>query len=231
MKFYKSILASTLLLTMSQGAFAHSNYSDELILQKTENLKLSTDKINDFVIEAGSGKLKVIASDVDSIEVVAEIYQRKAHNDYCLDLKKIGNKAKLESASCNHNRDTRIDLTIEVPENLNLDVEDGSGSINIAGVASLKLKDGSGSINIRNVNGKVEIDDGSGSIDIKHVENDVSIDDGSGSIHVRNVSGKVTVSDGSGSINVNKADSFELLSDGSGSVNVDNIAGKVIMDD
>ena len=93
MKFYKSILASTLLLTMSQGAFAQSNSSDELILQKTENLKLSTDKINDFVIEAGSGKLKVIASDVDSIEVVAEIYQRKAHNDYCLDLKKVGNKS------------------------------------------------------------------------------------------------------------------------------------------
>ena len=230
MKFYKSILASTLLLTMSQAAFAYSNYSDELTLQKTENLKLSTDNINDFVIEAGSGKLKVIASDSDSIEVVAEIYQRNSHNDYCLDLKKFSNKAKLKSASCNHNRDTRIDLTIEVPEHLNLDVEDGSGSINISGVASLKLKDGSGSINIRNVNGKVEIDDGSGSIDIKHVESDVSIDDGSGSIHVRNVSGKVTVSDGSGSINVNKADSFELLSDGSGSVNVDNIAGKVIMD-
>jgi len=230
MKFYKSILASALLLTMSQGVVAHSNHGDELTLQKTQSLKLSTDNISDFVIEAGSGKLKVIASDVDSIEVIAEIYQRKAHNDYCLDLKKIGKKAKLESASCNHNRDTRIDLTIEVPQNLHLDVEDGSGSINISGVASLKLKDGSGSINISKVNGKVEIDDGSGSIDIKHVKSDVVIDDGSGSIHVRNVSGKVTVSDGSGSINVNKADSFELISDGSGSVNVDNIVGQVIMD-
>lgn len=230
MKFFKAVLTSAVLFSMSQTAFAHSSHGSELTLQKTENLELGIDKITDFMIEAGSGKLKVVASDSDSIEVIAEIYQRDAHNDYCLDLKKVGHKAKLESASCNHNRDTRIDLTIAVPQDLHLDVEDGSGSINISGVASLKLKDGSGSINIRNVKGKVEIDDGSGSIDIKHVENDVSIDDGSGSIHVRNVSGKVTVSDGSGSINVNKADSFELLSDGSGSVNVDNIAGKVIMD-
>jgi len=230
MKFYQAVLTSAVLLSMSQFTSAHSNHGDEFTLQKTENIKLSTDSINDFIIEAGSGKLKVIATDSDSIEVVAEIYQRKAHNDYCLNLKKVGNKAKLESASCNHNRDTRIDLTIEVPQRLHLDVDDGSGSINISGVASLKLKDGSGSITISKVNGKVEIDDGSGSIDIKHVNNDVSIDDGSGSIHVRDVSGKVTVSDGSGSINVNKADSFELLSDGSGSVNIDNISGKVIMD-
>ena len=230
MKFYKSILISALLLSLSQGVVAHSYHSDDLTLQKTESLKLSVDKINDFVIEAGSGKLKVQASDVSEIEVIAEIYQHEAHNDFCLRLKKVGNKAKLESASCGHNKNTRIDLTIEVPNKLHLDVDDGSGSINISGVASLKLKDGSGSINISKVNGKVEIDDGSGSIDIKHVKNDVSIDDGSGSIHVRNVSGKVTVSDGSGSINVNKADSFELLSDGSGSVNVDNISGKVIMD-
>lgn len=187
MKCYQSILASALLLTISQGAVAHSNQGDGLTLQKTENLILSTDKISDFVIAAGSGKLKVFASDVDSIEVVAEIYQRNAHNDYCLSLKKSGKKAKLVSVSCNHNKDTIIDLTIEVPKGLHLDVEDGSGSVNISGVASLKLKDGSGSINISKVDGKIEINDGSGSIDIKHINNDVFIEDGSGSIHVRNV--------------------------------------------
>jgi DUF4097 and DUF4098 domain-containing protein YvlB len=56
-----------------------------------------------------------------------------------------------------------------MPSDLMLDVEDGSGGIEISHVSSLSLNDGSGPIKIEEISGNVDVDDGSGAITIAGV--------------------------------------------------------------
>lgn len=127
----------------------------------------------------------------------------------------------------------RLDLVIRVPERLALDVEDGSGSTEIRGVASVWLDDGSGSIDVQDVAGDVEIRDGSGSIDVRDVLGSVELEDGSGSIELDRVEGSVTIlSDGSGSIRATEvAGDFVIESDGSGSIDVSLVGGDFVVEE
>ncbi|WP_404343970.1 hypothetical protein [Pseudoalteromonas mariniglutinosa] len=218
-------------------------WNNEMTLQDTKQLTLDAQSLSVLNVEAGAGFLNIVGSDTDSITVKAEVYQDKAHDNYCLALDKSGSSAKLTANNCDSNNDqpTRIDLTVSIPRTFTLDITDGSGAIsientadtiihdgsgeiqvrNIAGV--LDIEDGSGAIEARNITGNVKINDGSGSIDLADTQADVIIHDGSGSIDVQNIVGNVTVSDGSGGIYVNKAASFTLLADGSGNVTIKNV--------
>jgi len=215
-------------------------------LQETVELELTVESGSRFVVDAGAGSLVLRGeSGADRIRVTAEIYQTEANDDYTLTLGTGDDGAPTlisqVDSGVGMNND-HINLEIRVPESLQLDLTDGSGSIRVSGIAgplivddgsgSLRVEDigadvtiddGSGSIGVENVRGSLRIDDGSGSITVRQTAGDVTIDDGSGSITVDGSGGVVTVRDGSGSINVDGAADFELLSDGSGSVNVSNL--------
>ena len=127
-------------------------------------------------------------------------------------------------------RTGRLDLVVEIPDSLPLEVRDGSGSVGIYGVASVALRDGSGSIDIDRVAGDVRVVDGSGSIDITAVRGTVVIeDDGSGSIDITDVGRDVIIEeDGSGSIAVAEVGGgFIVKRDGSGGVRHRSVRGRV----
>lgn len=127
----------------------------------------------------------------------------------------------------------QLNLVIEVPVTLPLEVSDGSGESEFNNVGALSLTDGSGEINIRGAKGNVEINDGSGTVDINGVEGNVRIRDGSGEIRARNVTGDFTVTDdGSGSIDVvGVGGTMRVQNDGSGSIDVSRIAGDFVVDE
>ena len=96
----------------------------------------------------------------------------------------------------------RLDLVVEIPDSLPLEVDDGSGGIEIYDVAAVELRDGSGGIDIDGVAGDVRVVDGSGGINISAVRGTVVIEeDGSGGINVAEVGGDFVVKrDGSGGV-------------------------------
>ncbi|MEM7202516.1 MAG: hypothetical protein AAF628_19750 [Planctomycetota bacterium] len=97
----------------------------------------------------------------------------------------------------------KLDLTVELPGSLPVEIEDSSGSIVVRDVGAVAVADGSGSVEILGVAGDVRVTDGSGSISIDEVGGSVFIEsDGSGSIDVTDVDGDLVVGpDGSGSFN------------------------------
>lgn len=236
--FKRLTLLSAILLSTQALA-----WNSELTLQETKKLTLDGKSLSTLNVEAGSGFLNIAGSDTNSVTVKAEIYQEEPHDNYCLSLKQRAKSAELIANSCdNYDKNpTRIDLTVSIPRTFKLNINDGSGSIEIENTAdttihdgsgkivvnmisgSLTIEDGSGSIDATNIKGNVEIHDGSGRIDLVKSTGDVSIHDGSGNIDVEDTSGSVTITDGSGGIYVNKAKSFTLLADGSGRVKVKNV--------
>jgi hypothetical protein len=128
--------------------------------------------------------------------------------------------------------EARIDLTVLLPTNIPVVIDDGSGSVVVQNVAAMSIDDGSGSLEIRNVRGNVSINDGSGSIDVSGVGGEVRVSDGSGTILVNNAGSVLVEEDGSGSIQISDVKrGVKIDDDGSGSISVTGVGGDFTVND
>jgi hypothetical protein len=255
----RKIILSALLL-FSAGLTA--NYA----AQSQESLILAAADLKTLRIDCGAGYLKVQGVDgLEQIEVSAVLDVRGiADNELAafkkeyvtLKLEKVAGQAELTAniesgfslatlfGDCH---DARIDLDVRVPRQLALDIDDGSGDIDIRDCdGNLKLEDGSGDMHLTNSKGQVEIndgsgdmilakisgmlqiEDGSGDIELNDAGSDVAIDDGSGEIRLNRILGSVTVDDGSGDIVIDGVEKDVTIEEaGSGEVEIRNVKGKV----
>jgi len=126
------------------------------------------------------------------------------------------------------NRYAYMDLEIEVPADLALEVRDTSGDMEIRGTGALEVEDSSGDIDIENVGGDVVLEDSSGSIELVAIDGDVLVRrDSSGDIHGRDIRGSVRVErDSSGEIRFRDVrDDFVVERDSSGDIVADTVGG------
>ena len=199
-------------------------------------LTLDSQDLQGLIAETGAGSLEIIGVEgLTQIKLVADIYSNKDSNDdskVILTLEKKANKAKLKAdfeQSGFNNYSPYIDLKLQVPANLALDIDDGSGAILISKMtADINVKDGSGELIINGGN-NVSIDDGSGDIEVSKISGNLTIDDGSGAIKVTDIRGNIAIDDGSGNIEVANVQSPVTITDGSGDINVFNTKGLTIL--
>lgn len=236
-------MRSFIVMAMFLASFANAAWTD---YSEVRDLKLNTKGIDRLEIDAGAGSMEVKGIvGLDSIVVKATVIVPDADEDDAM--KVIEKKMKLslhranddsaqldswfENGFLGKGSSARIDLEINLPAGIAVNIDDGSGSIDVTDVeADVSIDDGSGSIDLQNV-ASVNIDDGSGSIGISNATGDVSIIDGSGSINVRSVGGSVTIDDGSGGINVSDVEQdLIIVDDGSGGVRFSEIRGAVEQD-
>ncbi len=235
-------MRSLIVIAMFTVSLAHAGWSD---YEEVRDLSLDAAGISQLTINAGAGSMDVTGvKGLDKISVKATIVVPDEDEDDAvrviekrirLSLEKNAGDANLdawfESGLMSFGSSPYIALEVSVPQGMAVNIDDGSGSIDIVDLAGdLTIDDGSGSIDIKNV-AHVRIDDGSGSIDLVSATGDVSIVDGSGSISVKHVQGSVTIDDGSGSIDVSDIDSdLIIVDDGSGSLRFSDIRGTVDAD-
>jgi DUF4097 and DUF4098 domain-containing protein YvlB len=212
-------------------------------LENTQYLELSTKDIHSIHIICGSGYLDVFGVERnDRIKVTATVkisgiaqnmLEEFLDKHVLLSLKKRTRKAVLQSEFKNKNlmkADAKIDLTVEVPKSLSVDIDDGSGSIFVTGIAkNLKIVDGSGSIEIRMTAGPISISDGSGAIDLTDITGNLEVKDGSGKINIDRVKGNVYIVDSSGSMTIKDIDGSLTVTDGSGSIEISDVTQNVFI--
>ncbi len=222
--------------------------SSAAVADYTETRELSADTAGVSLIEidAAAGSLTVTGSStVSAVVVEAKIVidgmSKEKATDFIasktrLELTRVGDTVRLVSDIGDGGWSWRtqgyIDLEVQVPDGIDLVIDDSSGSLRVQDVMShVAIDDGSGSVDVFNV-GSLYVDDGSGSIDVRRVAGDVEVDDGSGGLDIVDVGGSVTIDDGSGSINVRSvAADLIVLNDGSGGVDYSDIGGRVEIDD
>ena len=232
-------MRSFIVIAMFAVSIAQAGWSD---YEEVRDMDLDVDGISHLSIKAGSGSMDVTGvSGLDKISVKATIVVPNADEDdalkviekkMTLTLDQKGSEAQLhawfDGSFMGFGSDAHIVLEVSVPQGLSVNIDDGSGSLDVIDVAGdVTIDDGSGSIDVRNV-ASLKIDDGSGSIDVDDASGDVSIVDGSGSISVDHVKGSVTVDDGSGSIRISDVEKdVIIIDDGSGSLTITDVRGKV----
>lgn len=142
-----------------------------------------------------------------------------------------------------------VDLDIEVPADLALDIRDSSGDVTVRGTGPVAIQDSSGDLELEDVAGGAVLKDSSGDIELRRIGGDVTVrQDSSGDIHGRDIRGSVLIEhDSSGEIRfeavsgdyVVEQDSsgdivadtvgadFRVLRDGSGEVRHAAVSGEV----
>jgi hypothetical protein len=191
-------------------------------------------------VDARAGQLRITGrADLTEVRVrgTARASSRSVLADIKLEAVREGNEVHVRAIvpehrdCCDWNDQALLDLVIEAPATLAVDVDDTSGDMTIEGIAAkVRIDDNSGNIRVRDAGGDVWISDSSGGIDIRGVKGAVDIDeDSSGEIEVYDVTGSVHVGrDSSGSIGVSHVGGdFVVERDGSGSIDYDDVKGKV----
>lgn len=196
-----------------------------------------------IVIVGRAGWLRVEGKEGMS-EVIAEGTARAPRTDLLREIKLTGTREgdvvrivvdmpNVEHRDWDSNWDSgpALDLTVTVPNNIAVEIEDSSGDLRVIGTAALDVDDNSGGVEIRDVGGALRVRDGSGELEIQNVRGDVTIDDGSGEIDVRDVTGSVTLRDGSGSITARTVGgSVHVERDGSGGIRVVDVGGDLTVE-
>jgi hypothetical protein len=236
MKFQNLFIVIAVLIV----GLAVSGYTHQV--EKPLALNLEAEGIKTVEIECGSGYLKIKGVEgLNRIEVDATLVVKGIDEDEIeefkkdnveLSLEKRGGKAVLLSkiksgfsvSGLFKHKEARINLDLRVPKNLDLDIEDGSGLIEISAVnGSVELEDGSGSILMTDIGGNVSIEDGSGSTVVENIGGNFKINDGSGGIKVTKVDGDVSVDDSSGTISIYQVKGSVEVEDGSGGIIIDGV--------
>ncbi|WP_037470845.1 DUF4097 family beta strand repeat-containing protein [Shewanella waksmanii] len=247
----RSILLSTVCAISLSGCIINVSKANMAPLEhKHQSLQLDATELEGLIATTGAGALNIQGvAGLNHVKLEADIYTRDGISPN-LSLKRQGNQAIVVADFNDQSysgRSPYIDVTLRVPARFNMEIEDGSGSIDIDGVNAniaisdgsgslsvtngnnLTINDGSGSIAVRDIQGEVSVDDGSGSMELVNIGGDVMINDGSGDLSVRDVAGKVTIDDGSGDIDINNAQALNIIDAGSGDVTVDNVERSMAM--
>ncbi len=245
----KKLIALAMVVGLS-GCVVHvSKHKSKDFDRKEQTLTLQASDLRNLIAETDDGDVVIKGSDTDLITVDAVIRgPRTDSENYTLTLEKTGNSAiliaKLNSrfAAIYVGRSPSIDLVVNVPSSMLIDITDDSGDLEIQDInnrvsvnddsgrlvirniiGGVQIDDDSGSIEMDNIQGSVTIDDDSGEIVVKHVQGDVTIDDDSGDVELQDIQGKITIDDESGDIVVRNAQALTIESDDSGDVIVRNV--------
>jgi hypothetical protein len=209
------------------------------------NADVSAAGASSIHIEAAAGELRVEGrSDISQVRVrgTARSNNRSRLDDIKLIAERRGGVVFIKAdipelhgsfwSSMHDQMHSALDLVIEVPNSLPLDVSDGSGNAEFNNTGALDLDDGSGELFVRAARGNVRVSDGSGNITIEGVEGSVRVSDGSGNIRAKNITGNFVIGeDGSGDIDVSSVGgTMRVENDGSGNIDVDRVAGDFVVD-
>jgi len=175
-------------------------------------------------IDARAGLLRVTGrTDITEVRVrgTARASSKSLLADIKLEAERRGNEVTVRAVMpdmedcCGWNREALLDLVIEVPARLPVDIDDTSGDLSVDSMAAkVRIEDSSGNIRVRDAGGDLWISDSSGGIDIRGVKGSVDIDEDS--------SGEIEVSDVTGSVHVGR--------DSSGSIDVSRVGGDFVVD-
>jgi hypothetical protein len=232
-RFWALVLSGLLLYQFSSDALA-----DSCKFGKDIDLTLDLSNSNMLSIYAVAGDLDVVGVSGSDQAVISG--KACASKEAWLEESRVntsgGNHAVIEVElpggdkgwSFTGNSYVWMDLRVEVPDHLALEIKDSSGDMFLKNIAAVEVRDSSGDIEIEAARGPITISDSSGDIDIDEAEGDLTIEsDSSGDINANDIHGSVlVVKDSSGDIDVsNVSDNVVVEKDSSGDIRATHVGG------
>ncbi len=176
------------------------------------------------------GHLTVETWDKQIVEVLAE---KKAKKQKQLDGFKVTFYQKdndiFVEGDGDWNNKVSVKFIIKVPQEFNLGLKTGGGSIGVADISGeIKVSTSGGSISIGNVTqGNVEANTSGGSIKVGDVDGNLKVDTSGGSIRLGKINGKSSIETSGGGITLEQGGSDVKAETSGGSIKIGPVKGKV----
>jgi hypothetical protein len=121
-----------------------------------------------------------------------------------------------------------IDIEVGLPSDVHLDVNTGSGDVEIADRGGrVDINTGSGDVEVGEADGGLKVNTGSGDVTIEAARHAVRLSTGSGDVSVGGIGGGASVHTGSGDVTIGKVAGDVGVSTGSGDVEISNSMGSI----
>jgi hypothetical protein len=199
---------------------------------ETENVdkSFSVKSGGTLTIESDQGSFNVETWDKQIVEVLTE---KKAKKQKQLDGFKVTFYQKdndiFVEGDGDWNNKVSVKFIIKVPQEFNLGLKTGGGSIGVADISGeIKVSTSGGSISIGNVTqGNVEANTSGGSIKVGDVDGNLKVDTSGGSIRLGKINGKSSIETSGGGITLEQGGSDVKAETSGGSIKIGPVKGKV----
>jgi|GEM_PF-435820 len=222
------------------GLLLGSAYADDCKYSRDVERTLALDNASVLEVDARSGFLvikgesgrsdvlieaEVCASDKDMLDEMEVVSRTRSNASF------IKTKIPQFSGRFFGNNYARINLTLTVPDWIELDVSDSSGEASIRNVAKLSMSDSSGELKITGITGDVKVKDSSGDMSLEEIDGMVEVNDSSGDIYASDLKqGLIVIADSSGDIEAQRVGYDVIIErDSSGSIDVEDVGGDFIV--
>ncbi len=178
-----------------------------------------------LTLESDQGLIEVQTWNQNKVEVTVKKKARnqKKMDSFIVSIKQQGNDVLVVGEDEGNGR-VSIEYLIKVPQQYNLDLDTGGGSIHVSDISGkVKVNTSGGSIEIGNVSdGNVNADTSGGSIKVGNVSGgNVAADTSGGSIRVGDVTGNLQVDTSGGSIKLGKIQGTSEIETSGGSITLE----------
>lgn len=186
-----------------------------------------------LILDSEQGKITVESWNKQSVEVLVKKKARKQKYLQAFDVQfeQSGDEITITGDADNNNK-VNVKFIIKVPEEFNLDLTTGGGSIEVADLeGEVKVNTSGGSIKIGNITqGSVDAKTSGGSIKVGDVTGDLKVDTSGGSIRLGVVGGKSSIETSGGSIKLEQGGQNVKAHTSGGSIVIGPVKGKVDVD-
>jgi DUF4097 and DUF4098 domain-containing protein YvlB len=206
-QFYSGLLFITMLFSLP--AYSESEQINK-ILKINAGGKLELDS------DHGAIQIKTWDKNEAKIEITKRARSKDRLEDFKISIDQSGNTVAINGYGGWNSR-VNVDYEITLPNQFNLDLKTGGGSIEVDDISGqLKLRTSGGSISVGDIaSGSVNADTSGGSIQVGDVNGDLKVNTSGGSIKLGKITGVAKADTSGGSIKV-ESGGKELKADTSG---------------
>jgi hypothetical protein len=186
-----------------------------------------------LTIKSDQGSIKVETWDNQTVKVLVEKKARKQKqmDGFKVNFDQKGNNIFVEGDG-DWNNKVSVKFIIKVPQEFNLDLKTGGGSIGVANISGeVTVNTSGGSISIGNVaQGNVDAHTSGGNIKVGDVDGNLKVVTSGGNIRLGKINGKSSIDTSGGSITLEQGGSDLKAKTSGGRIEIGPVKGKVDVD-
>ncbi len=167
-----------------------------------QNLDKSYKGVEYLEISSLTGDITIKKGNTSEVQVKGEWKEDKVRVNVNYD----GKTLTIEEKKVRNNLNgTTSSWVLMVPDNLDLDVNSGTGDLAISGVkADLDANSGTGDITIEDMEGRFDVNSGTGGLEIDNAKGKFDLNSGTSYVRVTNSEGKFEANSGTGNVEFRK---------------------------
>lgn len=212
LKIQFSLFFTFLLIAFAAPVFAQNGQINESF-QKVRKIKLD--------LAVGNIEFQKSTSQETKLEA--------KYDDKKLDVEVVYNSGKLtiveKTRKRNNNNLEGSNYTLQIPDNVLIDINTGTGSIRLDGIiAETKMNTGTGHIIFKNYEGYSKLNTGTGDVKVTDSEGEIDMNSGTGDVVINNSGGELNANSGTGDVEVENIRGRLSVNSGTGDVHGRDVA-------